>query len=181
MKFEISFFLNSIKSVTSCNNTVTIDTVLGIDGLLFSPENLSDLSLSLGHVWDTLHWSGSSPEGTSFWTPVTFTTGSVYLQPSLDVSFIAHQCIRPQHWLQAAPRLKVAPQTVSYSLTKYTRTLIPKRTGASVRLLPYLFSCTCWWCTSVSGLANLNFWFSVVHWTLFLWISADLNVTNYVP
>lgn len=95
LKFEISFFLNSIKSVTSCNNTVTIDTVLGIDGLLFSPENLSDLSLSLGHVWDTLHWSGSSPEGTSFWTPVTFTTGSVYLQPSLDVSFIAHQCIRP--------------------------------------------------------------------------------------
>lgn len=115
-----------------------LDAALRIYDFLFSAENLSDLSLSLGYVWDTLQWSASSQGVTSWWTPVTFTTGSVLLQPSLKVSFIAHstQCTLNRHeWLQATPTLKVAQHSWSYSLTKYTRVRIIQWPEASVRAL----------------------------------------------
>lgn len=98
--------------------------------------------LPRGHViLDTSH----------FHYKVSFTTA---ISKCIIYCSSMHSTLNRYVWLQAAPRLKVTQQT---SLTKYTRTLIPKWPGASVRPLPYLLSCTCWSCTSVLGLANFNF------------------------
>lgn len=89
-------------------------------------------------AWDTLHWSRFSPGGTSWWTPVTFTAGSVELQPSLNVSFIAHQCIDPQRtWMIASFSMTQScthNRTIMLSNKTHIRIRMVRWPGTSVRV-----------------------------------------------